>query len=131
MKHTLKTLLLAVAVTTTLYASAQKTHFAVTGGWTLPVGSYAHSDIKNNLWGLVYKCPDGGAGQGALLGVQWCKPIASMNGTSWLISLDRIYSDLNSDIKTGMFEVRQVMETNFSEVSFTLPYYYSPSLKTC
>ncbi len=125
MKHTLKALLFAVAVTAALSATAQKTSFAVTGGWTLPIGNYAHSDIKNNLWGLVYKCPDGGAGQGAMLGVQWCKPIASMSCTSLLLSLDLIYSDHNSDIKTGMFEVRQVMETNFSEVNFTLPCYYN------
>lgn len=117
----LAALLLAVGGT----LKAQNTGFTFTGGWSFPIGNYAHSDLQRSQWGLANKCPDGGAGQGGLLGVQWSSAIGSMEGFSWMVSIDLIFSDLNSDIKTSTFEVRRVMESNFSEVSFTLPYYYN------
>lgn len=104
-------------------AMAQNTRFTLTGGWSFPMGEFAQSDLASNQWGLATKGPWGGAGQGGMLGVQWCRPMSDYDHLSLLLSFDFIYNDMGSDIKTSLFETRKALESNFSEVKFTLPGY--------
>mgnify|MGYP002623065407 CR=1 FL=1 len=92
-------------------------------GASFPMGNFGESNMDNEKWGLIDNSKKGGAGTGAVIGLQWQWKAGKMDGLNFICSADVLFNFLNEDVNDFFDDYRDRLEDNYDDYSLTSPKY--------